>query len=297
MDGNCAVVYAVSLSMGLPRTSSTLYFCFVVFWSALSLVSIACPTIVPSWKSSGSVDVCFSTELAAEQYQQRCAIPYVGDCLELSGLGVLAAEPGINPNCVAHSFSSSQGSNVTLHAQLKVEGCEIVTAPVVVSTEPPALLSHRLASELTSDKGHLALHFSQPIKAASRSSWSLSNADVIYLVYRNTSVYLGMQFQNLQKPAVLQIPSESIRDAVSDVPLPTPIILELEPDLPTALAASVNSAAALTALLGSAAPLRIARSILHSQFLSWTGSLAVPAIPALYHSMVRCTDWHISQVT
>lgn len=266
------------------------HICYVALSSTLSLVSSSstCPTIVPSWKSNGSVDVCFSTELAAQKYQQRCEKSSVNECLDVSGLELLATESASDPKCVEHFFSSVQATGaVILNAQMTVDGCSRVETPIVVSNEPPALLSHRLASEVTSDKGHLALHFTQPIKTASRERWSLSNADVIYLVSRNTSVYLGMQFQNLQKPAVLQIPSDSVRDAVSDVPLPTPIILSLEPDLPTALAASVNSAAALTALLGSAAPLRIARSILHCQFLSWTGALAVPAIPALYHSMVR----------
>ena len=274
----------------LPRgTEFSNCLCFVVLSSSISLGACTCPTIVPSWKSSGSVDVCFSSELVAEQYHQRCSEPSEGDCLEVSGLGVVAIEPASHRNCVSHTFSS-QGDNTRLtHAQLTLDGCETITASLVVSAEPPALLSHQLASDLTSDKGHLALHFTQPIKAASRERWSISNADVHYLVYRNTSVYLGMQFQNLQKPAVLQIPRDSIRDAVSGVSLSTPIILELAPALPVALAASVNSAAALTALLGSGTPLRIARSILHSQFLSWTGALAVPAIPALYHSMVRCT--------
>lgn len=178
-----------------------------------------------------------------------------------------------------------------LQARLSGNGCNTVETLVVVASKPPQLQSHRLDADVTSDKGHLALHFTQPIKTASRASWRLTNANVYYLVSRNASVYMGLHFQNLQKPAVLQIPSDAVQDAVSGESLSTSIVLELAPEIPAALAASVNSAAALTALLGSAAPLRIARSILHSQFLSWTGALAVPAIPALYHSMVRPCDW------
>ena len=63
--------------------------------------------------------------------------------------------------------------------------------------------------------------------------------------------------------------------------------LVLAPPLSAAVTAATNSAAILAAFMGGAAPLRIARSILHSQFLSWTGVLAVPALPPLYRAMVR----------
>jgi hypothetical protein len=248
-----------------------------------------CPVVLPSWNLNRSVDMCFSSAAVASQYFMNCETSSSENCLRPVGAGRLTAS--IHPahaTCVSHFLADAAqlGVDVIEQAELSTPGCPNVSAPVLSITRHASLSSWQYASDSRSYQGHLSLHFSRTIKAATRAQWTLENADVIYATSRNASVHLGVHFRDLQKPAVLSIPQQAVQDAFSGAHLAAPITLQFAPDIPMAVVASVNGAAALTALLGSATPLRIARSILHSQFLSWTGSLAVPAIPALYRTMV-----------
>jgi hypothetical protein len=65
-----------------------------------------------------------------------------------------------------------------------------------------------------------------------------------------------------------------------------PCQLTLAPFMPHAIVTSFNAAAVLAVPTGIAAPACIVRSILLSQFLSWTGALAVSALSPLYRIMV-----------
>jgi hypothetical protein len=132
---------------------------------------------------------------------------------------------------------------------------------------------------------HLQMHFSEALSAVHRSLWILHNAEPEYIKAVGNSVLVGIRMVDFQRDAVLHVPHDAVKDE-NGVPMAQILQLALVPGLPVVAAASVNTLVAITALLGTAAPVRIVRSILHSQFLSWTGSLAVPAIPTLYRAMV-----------
>jgi len=208
-------------------------------------------------------------------------------CKRIASCAPARGQLGQLPTCTYHEYKSTDKQNTALIASLSSADCGIVATPFAHMPDPPRLKRYHVSSDPNSDQAQLSLQFSQPLSAVARPDWSLNNGRVLYTESRNNSVFLGVQFLDLQRPATLTIPQGSLYSAISGLASVSVTVVEFSPDLPTAIAASVNSAAALTALLGSATPLRIARSILHSQFLSWTGSLAVPALPPLYRQMVR----------
>eukprot|EP00892_Ulva_mutabilis_P012569 jgi/Ulvmu1/9685/UM055_0023.1 len=254
-----------------------------------------CPTILPLRANTTSVAVCFPSDAALETYRELCSrAPASGStCLSIEDTSVAPAKEQLEqlPTCTHHQYSLTDGSSGILTAALSAASCDTVTTPVPAFPDPPSLQQYEVHSDPASDRAQLSLHFSQPVSAVARPAWSLNNGKVLYTEAHNHSVHLGVQFLDLQRPAKLTIPQGSLYSAISSRVSAATITVEFSPHLPTAIAASVNSAAALTALLGTATPLRIARSILHSQFLSWTGSLAVPALPPLYRQMARSLRW------
>lgn len=253
-------------------------------------VPAACPTLLPLGYNTSSLAVCFPSEDAVGSYLGSCSESSfaVGSCLHTGGIATPAQQRLDElPTCTYHRFHAVDKDGGLSTAVLSSPGCEAITAPVVSQLDSPSLQAYTVLANPSSDQAQLSLKFTHPISSVSRPGWSVNNGKVLYMEPHNNSVILGVQFLDLQRPATLTIPPASLYSAISGKFSANSIVVEFSPDLPTAIAASVNSAAAMAALLGSATPLRIARSILHSQFLSWTGSLAVPALPPLYRQMVR----------
>lgn len=252
-------------------------------------VATGCPTLLPVGPNSHLVAVCFPSEDVLQSYFAACSETSYADnsCLKTGGIATPAEQSiDVLPTCTYHPSQVAAANRDASTAELARPGCAAVTTEVVVLPDPPGLSDHTVLSDPTSDQAQLSLKFTHPVSSVGRPAWSLNNGRVLYTASHNNSVILGVQFLDLQRPATLTIPKASLYSATSGMSSTVPIVIEFSPALSTAIAASVNSAAALTALLGSATPLRIARSILHSQFLSWTGSLAVPALPPLYRQMV-----------
>ena len=241
----------------------------------------------------GPLNVCFDNGGRRDTFLAACRTN-VSQCVASSPAGLSYHTAGAKePQCVA--FSQAQDCadgqyNVTAVASPSSgPRCAVsAPAPVTVDRRPPELLSWALVTnpESAGTTLHMQLTFNEPLSHISRASWILYNGNVVYFTIVDTTILLGVHKHEQERGAILHLPAGSIVDANGN-PSVVPTQLALAPPALSPLAAGVNGAAALTALMGTAAPLRIVRSVLHSQFLAWTSALAVPALPPLYRAMVR----------
>jgi hypothetical protein len=249
-------------------------------------------TILPVRNTAcAAVTACFPHHSDADTYSDSVSLS-LAQCLQVAPAVASPVHPGS-----AEYKRSSDGLCIQTPLPICSEGVTSVSlgstccasspaTPYVLDTQPPVLRAWSLDMTTGEERLHLQMHFSEALSAVHRSMWILHNAEPEYVKSVGHSVLVGVRMVDFQRDAVLHAPYDAIRDE-NGVPMAHVLQLALVPGLPVVAAASVNTAIAVTALLGTAAPVRIVRSILHSQFLSWTGSLAVPAIPTLYRAMVQ----------